>query len=509
MNENEKSNLENQEITQIINSKNETENDELPKVSESVNGQQPNNEDLYSQDHQTVKKSFFSEISPLGIALIGGGAAILVGFLALIPFFYQLIFPPLVKCGEIGKVSETIIKKLDSISQIKEVEISESKDAKYHELVDYYKETNPDLAKVLDSLDNSDGSSKDQSFKIIYIMGPAGIGKSTLVKKLKNKYGLSVCSNKLSTMFDKQPFVKELKPDLRIGEKSFNDLPSLRNINDLKFADIIRSGGCCDEKSCKPTVILDDLDEIHPELAQSILEVIENEASNLSPIPHPKNIIVMGRTEGFSYWLRERRRDPPTNLISTFIIKTPEYKSFGDLKILMEETDKTHQRQSTDNDAEDFVKLIQSHKWLTYSIGNIALANFVKESSMANSTYEDRQLMDRLFNNIVDYTKESHKRPNTADSVYLKAFEQIAARYGEQAAQKDGYFEVNFEDTIKLYDDECQFVGEVSVRNILNNSGMIFLDPVNFKTPRYRFEPFWIHSYLARRWNERISKINL
>jgi ATPase family associated with various cellular activities (AAA) len=518
MSEDKKKSIENRNLIEdnsISNEKVETQNTEKSGEVESEILSQISSEIESTTSGQLVDENLPKnksrkilaprKLTPLGIALIGAGAALLVGLLALIPFIYQTFFTPVSQCRNLEKISATTIKDLELIGEKKQLDISESKEPRYKELIDYYREVNPDLFAYLDSLElNNDPS--DQTFKVGYVMGSAGIGKTTITEQLENKYKSSICSIKLSKLFDQKEFFKKSKPDLVIGEKTYN-LPTLQNLSDLKFDNIFKNGNCCDEVSCKPIVILDDLDEIHPELAQRVLEIVENEANNLALVPHPKNILIFGRPEGFSYWLKERRRHAPANLTSPLIIKTPEYKTYGDLKLLMEATDKRHNRTSSNKDTEVFFQTILSHKWLSYNVGNIMLANFVRESSTANPTYNDKDLMNRLFNNILDYDKESHDRPNMGDSIYLKALEQIAAKYADQAAKNDGYFEVNFEDTIRLYDDDCKFVGEVSVRNVLNNSGIVFLNPADFKTAKYNFQPFWIHPFLVQRWNERISKI--
>lgn len=86
--------------------------------------------------------------------------------------------------------------------------------------------------------------------------------------------------------------------------------------------------------------------------------------------------------------------------------------------------------------------------------------------------------------------------------VYGHVLEQIAVRYAEEV-DDEGFFLVGFEDNVSVPAGEGDVT--VRVRDVLDRSGIAYLDPVDFTTTRYRFDPFWVHAYLVEKWNQRID----
>jgi hypothetical protein len=49
-------------------------------------------------------------------------------------------------------------------------------------------------------------------------------------------------------------------------------------------------------------------------------------------------------------------------------------------------------------------------------------------------------------------------------------------------------------------------LGKVLVRDVLDHSGIAYLEPASFSTPRYSFYPFWVHSHLVDLNNQRLDE---
>jgi hypothetical protein len=99
---------------------------------------------------------------------------------------------------------------------------------------------------------------------------------------------------------------------------------------------------------------------------------------------------------------------------------------------------------------------------------------------------------------------DSHSRPGTESSLnaaYRRALEEVAVRYAEEI-NDSGVFTVTSEDTVPVSADDGSLLGEVRVRTLLNHSGVAFLT-TRATTTRYHFDPFWVHSHLIERYNQR------
>jgi len=439
------------------------------------------------------------------IAVIGAGAALLAAFIS--PFVSDWLTRKKVSPPRL--VDKAQIEKLEIISQESEYKISSSLNAHQASTLAFYAEANKEFLDhyVSSPPGKNDGSSPDLG----YLMGPAGAGKSTLTQSLR---GPNSCYVKLSDEFTKgkSAHYSVPKEDLKVGD-TVNKLPGLADQKQFSLIEILTNARCCRAGACKSLAILDDLDELHPDLSKYLLQVIETDVQSQPRSSLPKQILVVGRPEGFFYYFTERTRTPDPK-ISYFTLKLPKYLSQGDLKVLYSGAIDRRKDRDLDTPASPaesqsvFINLIPSEGWLSYTISQLAYADFVTEYVLMKKKEGGRKLRDQLFDNILFYNSQSHHRPQTGNPVYVNLLEDIAVHYVDDAVKNNGYFDVPFEASIPVFSghqNKTQ-IGTLSIQEVLNRSGVAYLDAATLRTPRYRFQPRWLHAYLVQRWNERMSK---
>ncbi len=113
-------------------------------------------------------------------------------------------------------------------------------------------------------------------------------------------------------------------------------------------------------------------------------------------------------------------------------------------------------------------------------------------------------LKTKIFADLVARNVDTHGRPGTGsryDGPYVALFEEVAAKYSD--VNDKGEFSVSPTETLTLVDDTGEALGDVLVTNLLERSGLAYLASPTSTTKRFRFSPFWVHGYLAERFNQR------
>lgn len=437
---------------------------------------------------------------PITVAVVGAGAAVIAAVLA--PLVSHWLTQPAPRTLP-PSVEKHVIDELEKISKKAEYQISTSPTVRDQTLEGIYVRANQNLFAHYAELDGK--QRKDEKVDLVYLMGPAGAGKSTLLKSFGTK---SKCLVDLGKAFAASGALSKYsvpKSDLKVGDRVFNELPGLRDQTRFTFSDILQETGCCSSKACKELVILDALDELHPELSKFLLEIIDNALRSKTEAPLPPRILIVGRPEGFHYYLKDRSRTPDVKP-TTIQFELPKYVSKGELNVLFRDLYGNQKRVVSETEQDKFTSLITSNSWLTYTVSYLAYARFLNEYvPLANQEGNPKKA---LFDNILESNYESHRRPQIDNAVYVGLLEEIAAKYSEYAAANDGFFVVNFEDVVSVYPDDqaTAKLGTLPVREILNRSGIAFLDPADVRRIQYRFQPQWIHGHLIERWNSRIRK---
>ena len=386
--------------------------------------------------------------------------------------------------------------------------------ARHDSLIAYFKDANPELFEHLRSIVEKHASGKNHR-GVTYIAGSAGMGKSYLIGQL-DMLPKEVMSDtvKLSEFFKDEdfPFETEEVADLHTVDEEliFNKLLRLTNPGEFDVNKFIVAAGASKGGEPLSFILIDDLDEIHEDSAEVILKELEAFISKTSDgFVH---FIVFGRPEGFWPWLKHSDRTAPPNVTNPpFVLQGPVYKTTGDLAFRC--TDYYTYKYNSPAPEEvisDFQAQLRKYPFLRYTIRQLSAGNFVLDESIlfhrspSNGHKTPEELRTALYSDLIDRNKESHGLP-TADHHLYAVIIQRAAVFplrNERTINSEGYFEVYADDYIE-FKNSGGIARKVHLRDLLNRSGIVFMDPSDIRRTRYRFQPFWIHAHLVESWNKR------
>ena len=355
--------------------------------------------------------------------------------------------------------------------------------------------------------------------RVTYLMGAAGVGKSFATRNVLDGFAdTDKCEIKLSDLFYADAALLDFAvvphPDLQTADGLvFNELPSMDDPSGLQLSQLFDAAGCAALGTLEPLVIIDDLDEVHPDVAAIILRRVDDFI--LAGAPGAGSFIhflVVGRPEGFADWLADPHRTEENNaILDMFTLAAPRYETAGDLDFrvrgYLDFSNQLAEVEATTGVVpyvESVTSGVDGNPFLTYSMGNLAVGNVAIEHTRPGADASEQPLKTALFDDILQRAADSHGRPEAGDAlgpVYLRLLEDIAARY--VAVGDDGSFEVASEDRQPVFDAGGALLGEVQVRQALNHAGIAYLQSVNALSARYRFDPFWIHGHLVERYDLR------
>jgi hypothetical protein len=269
------------------------------------------------------------------------------------------------------------------------------------------------------------------------------------------------------------------------------------------LVELFKVGGSEIVGSPRPILLIDSLDEIHPLSATSVLQRVEQHLKDEQQ-RRPNgfcHVFVFGRPEAFrGYYLSQpmRKKD------SLVEMNYPRYQSMKDLELAVESSRAFYKR--TDKDAQAVVALAARYPFIVESVHLLHLQGaLVNESGrkFIDEKTDERKMKDVLVQKTLERNRAVMNRPTLDQEFYARLLESIAARYTDVDA--DGFFTVEPTDSVEV---PCQVKGQTlkrafNVANTLDRSGLVYLDPGDFKKLRYRFVPSWIHEHLVYRHNER------
>jgi hypothetical protein len=384
----------------------------------------------------------------------------------------------------------------------------------------YYDEANPELVSHLTAVAASFRHGESGA-GITYVLGAAGVGKSFAARNvIKGFSDTEKCTVKVSDLFredkDLLSFAVQDAPDLATtdGQLVFNTLPAFADVADFDFKGLLRAAGCEIGGQLLPVIVIDDLDEAHDMVCQSILEDLDEfvlgGAQGAGPFVH---VIVFGRPEGFYTWLADPARTEQSNqIVRKFVLQAPRYDTAGDLAFRVTgyldfsgQLDAVQAAGDLDNYIASTTSAAATHGFLTYSLSNLALGNFVVQHTAPGLDQSEPTLKAGLFDDLMVRASETHGRPlpgGPLASEYLRLLEDIAVQHAD--VDGSGEFSVLSEDTVDVVDESGSSRGKVRVRDVLNRSGLALLTSASATASRYRFYPFWVHGHLIQRYNQRV-----
>ena len=151
---------------------------------------------------------------------------------------------------------------------------------------------------------------------ITYVYGAPGVGKTFLVRNhLSGAFpGEASCVVKLGNMAEiaeEAGFQVTERADVigLDGRLSIGKLPTVSEPSDFRLRRLLAASGCEQNDELRSLIIIDDIDEIHPDSSRLILRSVDKLI--LDP-GQPKtgllHIIVVGGSEGFAPWYRDPKR---------------------------------------------------------------------------------------------------------------------------------------------------------------------------------------------------------
>lgn len=231
--------------------------------------------------------------------------------------------------------------------------------------------------------------------------------------------------------------------------------------------------------------------------------------------PNPAHVFLIGRPEGFIAYFRDPRATSIVNVqrfelagpifdsTESVVSRVGEYRKFKDNSGL-----------TLDDTSDEVARLLRSNSWLCASMTNLQLGNLIianadsyetkLRDTSGNGVYEVRDL---LFQEQLSRNKETHDRPDGNHDLYARLLEKIAVKYAGKL-ESNGDFLVGSEDDATVDrnpDNPSEGRIRFLVADLLNFSGIAYLNPGDYGNTRYQFSPNWLHQHLVERYNRRIK----
>jgi hypothetical protein len=145
--------------------------------------------------------------------------------------------------------------------------------------------------------------------------------------------------------------------------------------------------------------------------------------------------------------------------------------------------------------SKNLIDFLRRHQELVITMANRAQSVYLIEA-LANGSTKLDDVKRSVYNALLKRARDTHNRPIQGSIQYEIFLQDIARRYASEVDPVTGYFLVTFDDFV-AFKDEAGRSAAVKVSDVLDRSGLARLDPIDFSQRKYRFEPFWLHRYLA------------
>jgi len=301
-------------------------------------------------------------------------------------------------------------------------------------------------------------------------------------------------------------------PDLTTINESLtlNSLPGFVDPGAFDLRKFLEEQGCVVGGQVKPLLVLDGLDEIHTSSAHALVREVEQFL--LAGGDDFVHMVLSGRPEGFAPWFSDPMRGDTTGKVVELLrLRTPLYVTAGDVALRLREylefskqLAEVEANEALDDYTDSVLEALEAYPFLRYSLSNLAVGNVVLQHTAPGMDESEMSLKGKIFEDLIARNADTHRRPGTGtryDASYLGVLEEIAATYANVNAR--GEFSVSPKDSVVLESVTGESLGEVSVIGTLERSGLAYLASPSSKTKRFRFSPFWVHGYLAERYNAR------
>lgn len=349
--------------------------------------------------------------------------------------------------------------------------------------------------QALESTIASDSRSTREPL-LFFIYAPGGSGKTPLIEYLKQQ---RLAYLNLTT----------LRRDLVRGEAQWTERASELRIHGVEISWMRLKQGALDgnldevvtrlsgnASNLSKGLLVDSIDEIHPDSAVILLEFLEACA-----ISNPQQLIVVaGRGEGFRDFLvkNDLRSSRAIRLPNIYVGEEPLLSWFvGDyIRYKKGATGMPVNPDDTRELVKGLGRLGEHHPFTRHFLYPGSLGNFAIDN-IGYSDLDGHRLEALMFQDLLVRNRETHNRPILADTsawiLYRDTLIQIARRYVQDTPE--GTFFVGPEDTVCVTDGKANF--EVNVASVLMRSGLVDLNPINTRHLEFSFWPKDVHSFLA------------
>lgn len=400
-------------------------------------------------------------------------------------------------------------KNIDLQNKIKDKIISE-----------YFRNNNSDIFDYL-TKNHQLINSNNEFIGVTYLSGSAGIGKSFIRNPIRELYGDKSCVIRLSqeiqsgknygSSIKSKPQLVSMSEDLILSM-----LPNIEESGKFDLGELLRQSNCISNNRKKKVVLIDDLDEIHPDSSELLLKSIDTFLSKQENTQkYFLHFIVFGRPEAFATWLSHPHHQFPNNF-KKFIVKGPGYTHTSDISLMSSNYFLFRKNELKPDSIDDtLLDLIKNKPFLhhTYT-NNLANGNFVISSIIGLDGSSDIAYKARLFEEFLIRNSESHNRPFEGKNgkLYEYLLQNIAEKYSNKIDEQ-GYFEVNSNDFVPVIEDfqkqsydvlklqenkKCTLkVHKFNIQQTLEYSGVVDVVPIDENIKKYRFAPFWLHEFLV------------
>ncbi len=349
------------------------------------------------------------------------------------------------------------------------------------------------------------------------------MGKSFIkrpLSKLFKNYHCIINLNQAVRVGKKYGTSIELSAQLYSSDIVLGELPKISQPASFNLDVFLTEHDCKDQNNeLKKVIIIDDLDEIHPDSSKLILELLDlllvkEKSTNPNGF---LSLFILGRPEAFSEWLSDAHHSYVRNF-NEFNINGPGFKYTSDIELMaMNYFIYMKHKDLTKKDIEMLNKSFLGKEYLfSSSADNLSNSNYTIKRLIENPDYTDIEIKDKLFSDYLARNSSSHNRPKKSEKkgeIYRRLLQNIAAKYIDNI-DKNGYFEVDISDNINIVNDlknNIDVLGDISsceeklipfnVQQTLEYSGIVSLLPINDKIKKYRFRPFLVHRYMINKRN--------
>lgn len=417
-------------------------------------------------------------------------------------------------------------------------------------LPNYYWAANSDLRRHLDALEAAHRDLDDEAIQgVTLVAGTAGVGKTFIKKGLFTEDSIESSVEKFDirdwyVAFQAQGLAQPQADIVHDGQV----MSQLLKLSVEGRQAFVRRLSTLE----KPFLIMDSLDEVHPDDYLYLLETLQEFVSKRQGAV--RHAFVFGRPLVFREYWHQCCSAERVQGLSCFVLHPPNFVSFGDLRVSSwnyhcwkyklcmvdaegAETDlplanyeqwceagftregsfenlRHAANQSMRPEVNETLEMWASTypsvaAVLTNLAGNSMVREIVEDAVARKVDYSEKQFKEEFFAKWLERDTLSGDRPSRLKprelDLYVKLLEAVAVQYADQAiASTDGFFEVAPTDNA-VVEHDGQSVS-VEVERLLNRSGLVNLDAQRPGDARYRFEPIWFHRWLIEKHVERASE---